>query len=344
MPGESTLYKTREYFNEYVLPLLTSAAIDYEKIEIINNSEADTENSNRSDESKLGFMNGRVHEYIKLLTFQYKRNLAQLELAQEEIGNIDPSRIVTDPNSNHNADHNDSANENNSNMKTNKFSKYLPPEVTIDTQFYKSNYYNALNPCEQLSRDILVIGRNSYAETINGFYDGLITTSLHIEKPESVLKAVENGDEIVETKNDDETKVDAKGEVPTVIPENMGSDDHITSPPRTQVSEKLEFPKIGYLGFNNITGFVNVPKRLYNWFNNYSQTKYCTDRLEYLIDQFHTQPTSSSTPFPSSADTAHRIDYKLVGQWEELNLAGFSGKECTFVDFDQEFIDKLNVL
>ncbi|OMJ19271.1 Mitochondrial import inner membrane translocase subunit tim54 [Smittium culicis] len=296
-PGEYNLYKTREYWSKYVLPIFVAGALDYDLVEIRNTS-FDQENQSSSDVG-VGVMEGKVHEYVVGSVFSELR--AAIELKYPHVKN---ARLAA---------------ESPSSTLFSQSSESSPEDLPFTPQ--KQHKLN----------DFIAIGRNSYAETLNGLSEGLFSNlDLTIKKPQH--PSPENSSlEILETNPSTPTQNDISS-TSNIDPTSPNHDILLSDPAQlssanTQESSIIEYekykssidfptPSIGYLPFFCYSGWSSIPIRIFNFFNDTKNTAYYSQQaLNIVLD--------SKRPFVKSSD------FDLGSDEETMN--GWSNKHAEFV-------------
>ncbi|OLY80876.1 Mitochondrial import inner membrane translocase subunit tim54 [Smittium mucronatum] len=306
-PGELSLNKSIDYWKEYVLPVFVAGALDYDLILIKNTLVADEEYSSKNKE--VGIMEGKVHEYVKGSVFKQFRDSIEEKYPKLKSDRLTAETPVTD-------------------SETSNFENGLSdPNQTDDLA-------SATTPQLDM-HDIIAIGRNSYAETLNGLSDGL-TSNLDLaikeEMPPQSSIELHHTDS---AQGSDNTDLESLSNLATPVSEisnkvedlNHEEKVHIIEYDKYRNSVDVKVPSVGYLPFFCYSGWGSIPIRIFHFFND-------TENFENYTKQALQIVLEKKRPFNYPAD----LD---IGSAEE-KMNGWEDRHAVFV-VSPNLTDKLDI-
>ncbi|PVZ98032.1 hypothetical protein BB558_005973 [Smittium angustum] len=295
-PGEHSLYKTNDYWKKYILPVFTAGALDYELVEIENRSPVVEGEKNEA----VGVMEGKVHEYVNnLISNQKRKKIEEFhpELKQQRIAAINNEPV-----------------------------QETAPEPESENWKSKESLVGV---------DIIAIGRNSFAETINGLSEGLeapldlkitkeITTTQNAdsEVSDGSSKLELSTTETVQEPIDTEPKLDTESSPEDITDQTTNEITNETTEPKQpeeivieyekyrDLSKDLPVPAVGYLPIYCLTGWRSIPLRMYRYINDIHNTTYYSEQALKIVYE-------NKRKWIKSMDKKIGIEEEKLKGWEE---------------------------
>ncbi|KAJ2513161.1 mitochondrial import inner membrane translocase subunit tim54 [Coemansia sp. RSA 2049] len=316
--GELGTRKARLHWEQYVLPVFVAGALDYE-LTLVNDTETDSDGGNER------VLRGKVHTLVADEIKERRRK--EMEKDNEELRLW---RAAID----------ERKKENEERVRRNRLGASGESRQELDLSNWKPEPYPG-------TMDIVAIGRETWVEVINGINDGAVGSlnytipplvPLDSEEQEKRNNAAErkiSRDTVVESASPDSphdeggadgtkaqvtdtagTIVAAGPEmaVPQPLPITVDYDRYRGNGAENKTAISAKLPAVAYISHMNITGWSNMPLRIWNFFHN-----------QQNVDQYSQQ--ALQVVFESTKRAAHGADeLEDMGKAEETTV-GWEGQE-----------------